>query len=302
MTKLAGIDIGSNSIKLLVLDRHENGSYTILHDESRVTRLGKGIEVGFKLDPKSIEDSLACLADYMETAHRLGASSIRVAGTAALRNATDADYFIHHVEKHLGIHIDILSGSEEAEIARKVALRELPMGSADVILFDLGGGSTELTWCFGNQLKAEVSLELGARQLTEEAKVVHPVTESHRRMLIEHIRSKLTNVPGPGKEVQVRLAGLGGTATQIVWILDGLKGHGRHDPHGRVIKRAELGLLLEKICNLTPEEMIALNNMDPARADVIFAGTMAIDELMAHFRCEEFILLDRGLRFGLVLT
>lgn len=302
MTKLAGIDIGSNSIKLLVLDRHADGGYTILHDESRVTRLGKGIEVGFKLDPKSIEDSLACLADYMEIAHRLGASSIRAAGTAALRNATDADYFTHHVDKHLGIHIDILSGSDEAEIARKVALMELPTGSADVILFDLGGGSTEITWCFGSDLRAETSLELGARQLTEEAKVVHPVTESHRRMLIEYIRSELKDVPGPGKEVQVRLAGLGGTATQIVWILDGFAGLERKDPHGRVVNRAELGLLLEKICNLTPEEMVSLKNMDPARADVIFAGTMAIDELMACYHCDEFILLDRGLRFGLVLT
>ena len=176
MTVRAAIDVGSNSVKLLVLDVDDTGSYRVLHDQARVTGLGRGLGDSGELDQNAVQSTWACLRDFNAIARALGAGEIRAAGTSALRRASDAARFIDRVQDELGIRIEVISGEREASLSRVVALRELPPGKPDVVFFDVGGGSTELSWCRDGKVRAEASLRLGARRCTEQAGIVHPVT------------------------------------------------------------------------------------------------------------------------------
>lgn len=301
MSFRAAIDVGSNSVKLLVLEIDSAGGYRILHDEARVTGLGKGVGAGGALHPASIAETLAILRDYAAIARQLGAESIRAAGTSALRRAADAREFVACVHGETGVVIDVISGEEEARLARAVALKELPPGAPDVVLFDVGGGSTELTWCYGAEVRAALSLELGARRCTDDAGLALPVTPGMRARLDDIIGQALAAAPGP-QQGQVRLAGLGGTASEIVWLLRGQRGEPKGDPHLAQVERLELEELLRKLSGMELVQLKALPNADPKRAAVIAAGGAIIASLLAHYGVDGFTLVDRGLRFGLLLA
>ena len=300
----AAIDIGSNSIKLLVIDVDESGGYSISHDESRVTRLGRGLGEGGDLNPQSVADSLECLADYSRIITDLGAELAAVAATAALRIAADSGEFLAQVTERTGISgVRVISGAEEARLSRVIALRELPPGDGDVLFFDVGGGSTELTLCRGEEVLGECSLPIGARRLTEQAGVVHPVSHSMHDRLEAVLALQLADAPQPDPAAgQPRLAGLGGTATALLWVLHGLSGAERGDPHLARISLAAINSLLGELRPRTSARMRGLAYLDPARADVIYAGAVVIAAVLRHYGAAEFLLVDRGLRFGLLLA
>lgn len=305
MAVCAAIDIGSNSVKLLVAEIADGG-YQVLYDESRVTGLGRGLGEGGQLDPSAVAQTVDCLREFCWRALDLGAVSIRAAGTSALRRATDAKAFIARVREDLGLTIEVISGIEEARLGRAVALRELPGGAGKVVLFDVGGGSTELTLCRNETAVADCSIKLGARRCTEEAGVVHPVTPPMAERLAAMIDTALAYMPGElapdavGADAQ--LAGLGGTATSLCWMLAGLQGEERTDPHLQRVALEDAVQLHRLMANKTGGQLRAMPNLDPARADVMYAGMAIILGLLRHYGATEFTLVDRGLRFGLLLA
>jgi len=305
MTVRAAIDVGSNSVKLLVADVKDGGDYRVLLDLSQVTGLGRGLGEGGQLDGQAALDTFACLEEYSAHARELGAETIRAAGTSALRRASDASRFIALVAEELDVDIEVLSAAEEARLARVVALTELPGADDDVLLFDVGGGSTELTLCRGTEALADCSLRLGARRCTEEAGVIHPVTPPMAERLAAMIDTALADLPDELKPIAVgdgvRLAGLGGTATTLCWLLAGQRGLGPGDPHLARIALDDSRKLLTLMGGKTISALRALPNLDPARADVMYAGTAIIVSLLRLYGAAEFTLVDRGLRFGLLL-
>lgn len=302
MTVRAAIDVGSNSVKLLVLDVDDTGSYRVLHDQARVTGLGRGLGDSGELDQNAVQSTLACLRDFNAIARALGAGEICAAGTSALRRASDAGRFINRVQDELGIRTEVISGEHEASLSRVVALRELPPGKPDVVFFDVGGGSTELSWCRDGEVRAEASLQLGARRCTEQAGIVHPVTPFMRERLAAMIDTALADAPRPADGAEVQLAGLGGTATSVVWMLRGSVGELPGDPHMAQVSLAQIRGMLSTLSERTAREVRAQPGLDPERADVIFAGMTIIAGLVASYSAENFTLVDRGLRFGLLLN
>jgi len=311
LTIRAAIDVGSNSVKLLVLDISRDGTYEILHDSSQVTGLGRGVSAEGLLSPQAISATLSCIRDLADQAHALKATSIKAAGTAALRNARNREQFVAGVEREAGVRLEVISGEEEAHLSRVVGLRELKPGVHPVLFFDVGGGSTELTLYQDGEVVAQRSLDLGARRCTEEAALSHPVKPEMRQRLLQAIHDKFsTEAPRLGSLQPtaernnlplVQLAGLGGTATTLVWMLDGLEGKPKGDPHLRQVLLGAIERLLGQLEPLGLAEARQLPNLDPKRADVIYAGATIIAELMHFYLCREFLLVDRGLRFGLLL-
>ena len=304
MAVKAALDIGSNSCKLLVLEFTADG-YRVLWDESRVTGMGKGVSASGELAPEALERTWGTVADYLDRARKLGAESIRAAGTAALRSAANRDVFTDHVAVEHGVEVEVLPGEEEARLSRVVALRELPQRTGIVAFFDTGGGSTEITLCRGEEVLGEVSLPLGARRCTEEAGLSQPVTPMSWERLESMITTGLIDAPhlpapqqGPGV---VSVAGLGGTATNVVWMLQGSRGEGISDPHLARVTTGELEGMLKLLRSLTLREVQARPNLDPARAEVIFAGIAIIAGVLKHYQASSFTLVDRGLRWGLLL-
>jgi len=301
----AAIDVGSNSVKLLVADVKDDGGYRVLLDASQVTGLGRGLGAGGELDGAAARETFACLEEYSARARELGAESIRAAGTSALRRAVDAAEFTALVAAELDVEIEVLSEAEEARLARVVALTELPGAAGPAVLFDVGGGSTELTLCRGTAALADCSLRLGARRCTEEAGLVQPVTAPMAERLAAMIDSALAELPEALRPAavgaKVRLAGLGGTATTLCWLLAGQRGMEAGDPHLARIPLADSRELLKLMAGKTIGALRALPNLDPARAEVMYAGTAIIISLLRLYGAEEFTLVDRGLRFGLLL-
>lgn len=300
----AALDIGSNSSKLLVLDLQPDG-YKVLWDESRVTGMGKGVSAGGDLNPEAMQRTWDTINEFVARARRFGAESIRAAGTAALRKAANREEFVAHIRAEHEIDVEVLSGEDEARLSRAVALRELPPGAENVVFFDTGGGSTEITLCQGDKVLGEISLQLGARWCTEETSLSQPVTPQAWERLDSMISTKLADAPNLPPEQRtdgaVRVAGLGGTATNVVWMLQGTRGAGITDPHLARVVRGELEGLLKLLAPMMLREVQARPNLDPARAEVIFAGIAIILGLLNHYKADSFTLVDRGLRWGLLL-
>jgi exopolyphosphatase/guanosine-5'-triphosphate,3'-diphosphate pyrophosphatase len=161
----AAVDIGSNSVLLLVLA--EDG--TMLHDEARVVGLGKGLGDKGMFRPDRMDAALEALGDYATVAQELGVPpyDVSVAATSATRRALNARSFIERVHKETGLRVKVISGEEEARLTWRGALRALDLPSGPVAVVDLGGGSTELVVGDGNLMGPRVSLELGSVRLTE---------------------------------------------------------------------------------------------------------------------------------------
>jgi exopolyphosphatase/guanosine-5'-triphosphate,3'-diphosphate pyrophosphatase len=298
----AALDIGSNSVKLLVLDIEPGGAYRVLHEGSTITGLASGLTPGAALNPERVAQTMTVLRHYLEEAAVLGATRVLAAGTSALRDAGDGPDFLAKVRQELNLDVRILSGEEEARLGRAVALRELPPGSPDVIFFDIGGGSTELTLLHGEAVLGETSLQLGARRATDHAALTQPVTAAADAVLQRFIRERLEQGAPVAAAAAPRIAGLGGTASTAVWMLAGQRGASLAEPHGAVLTLTELEVLLAATAPLTLEELKAWPNLNPERAPVIYAGISIIAALLRHYGADRFTLLDRGLRYGLLLA
>ncbi len=308
MTIRAALDLGSNSIKLLVLDIDEDRNYRIIHDEAVMTGLGRNLSPGTALDEESCTHTIKVVQEFAGKAQQLGATSIVGAGTAAMRRASNGKQFLDELNRDTGLEIRMISGEREAAIASEIAVRELPGEHMHVVLFDTGGGSTELSWFHDGGLRGDSSIPLGARYLTDEMQITHPVSDQMREKISHYVLSHFPeNAVGPhrGGELvagTVTLAGLGGTASLIVWLLQGLRGEERSDPHLKVVTAPQISLLLERMSRSSIEEVAAMKNMNPDRATVVFAGVSIIRGLLRHYGVESFILTDRGLRYGLLLS
>ncbi|MBN2082177.1 hypothetical protein JW859_08205 [bacterium] len=299
----AAIDVGSNSVKLLVIDQDATGAYRILHDASKVTGLGKGLGPAGELDPRAARRTAECIAEFAATARSLDTTEILAAGTSALRRASDAAQFTARVAEQCGVAVTVISGEEEARLARIIALRELPGAAEHTLLFDVGGGSTELTLCHGLEVAAAQSLPLGARRITEEAGITHPVPPAAAERMAELVARGLAGAPGCAAVAPaLTLAGLGGTATTMVWLMRGKRGEPAGDPHLAQVETGAVRALLAELASQTSDEVRRMPNLDPARADVIYGGIAIIAGLLAMYRAPGFTLVDRGLRFGLLLA
>jgi exopolyphosphatase/guanosine-5'-triphosphate,3'-diphosphate pyrophosphatase len=299
----AALDVGSNSIKLLVADVQPDGSYRVLEEASEITGMAAGLAPGGSLDPARAQQTLEVLRRFRDRAQELGAERIVAAGTAALRDAGDAAQFLARVRSELQLGVRVLSGAEEARLGRSVALRELPPGSPDVVFFDIGGGSTELTVLHDGTVRAETSLQLGARRATDAAQLSQPVTPRADADVRAYVAQRLAQgAPPLATGAAPRIAGLGGTATTVVQMLKGQQGEPRCDPHGAVVTLEQLDGLLADIAPLALEQLEVWPNMNPARAPVIYAGICIIAGLLRHYGCGSLTLLDRGLRYGLLLA
>ncbi|MCB1216143.1 hypothetical protein KDL44_02040 [bacterium] len=308
MSIRAALDVGSNSIKLLVLDIAADRSYTVVHDEAEVTGLGRNLSPGSPLDPDACTRTIEVVQRFAHKARDLHAMDIVGAGTSAMRRAGNGKQFLDELNTATGLEIRIISGEREAAIASDVAMREIPGEHENIVLFDTGGGSTELSWFSNGKLMGDSSITLGARYLTDELDITHPVSNEMRERISAQVLSRLLdNAVGPyrGGELvagAVKLAGLGGTASLIVWLLEGLRGQERSDPHLKVVTAAQLSMLLERMARYSLDEVREMKHMNPDRATFVFAGVSIIRGLLRHYGVESFILTDRGLRYGLLLS
>lgn len=283
VTRVAAIDCGTNSIRLLIADVagpggagvDAGGALQDVHREMRVVRLGQGVDRTGQLDPQALERTLAACADYAALCQEHGVAALRFIATSATRDASNREAFFNGVHQRLGVLPEVISGQEEARLSFAGALSVLdPNAASPRLIVDLGGGSTELA--LGHQAPEHTySMNVGCVRMTERH-LADGVTNAQARAAIEaDVNQALDEAAGviPFAQVGV-VVGLAGTITTVTAQALGLP---RYDPSA--INGAQLTLpqalaAVDELWHMSRQERAALGFMHPGRVDVIAAGAL----------------------------
>ena len=297
--KLAAIDIGSNSLKLVVVEATAGDSFAVIASEREVVRLGQETLVKRHIGEAATRRAIDCLKRFRAIAETHGAERIAAIATASVREANNADEFIRTVEEETGLRVEVLSGIEEARLiglAASQGCTEKSDGHSDTAVtslnIDIGGGSTEISiFRTGEPLKL-VSVKLGAVGLTDRFIRADPPAPNELDDLRSEIRSSLETVAGNLlKQRWHYTTATSGTAVTIGAALN----------NSSTITLAELKRLNTKLASLTIAERRTIMHFAPQRADIIVAGGLVLEETMNALAIESLRVCDWSLREGVII-
>jgi exopolyphosphatase/guanosine-5'-triphosphate,3'-diphosphate pyrophosphatase len=300
-TRLAAIDIGTNSIRCIVVEATGKGRFRILDDEKATVRLGEGMAASGEISPKAWERAREALLRMKKIVEGLEVSSVEAVATSAVRRAGNGAEFIEDMAGATGIRIGIISGEEEAELAALSARNNFALGNVRYALVDIGGGSSEIVTAIGHHIEEIFSLELGAVVLTERFLGTDPLSTRDLSKLRKHIRNELDRAFA-GQELTVPwLIGSGGTVTSIGGMAMAVRRERFDSVHGYEVLRSEVVHLLAMLLRKDQKARRSVPGLNPERADIIVAGVMVIDDLMRFFNANMLRINEKGIREGLIL-
>jgi len=300
VARLAALDVGTNSTRLLVADV-EGGAIVAEHArEMVITRLGKGVDRTGRFDPAALARTLEVLAGYAETCRRLGVERRRLVATSATRDAADRQVFLDGVRDLLGVEAEVLTGQAEAAAAYRGATTGLD-GDRPTLVVDIGGGSTELILGDG-AAKAMVSLDIGCVRLFERHLHRDPPAPDEVAALRADVAGHLPRVAEVlDPAAAERVVGVAGTVTTVTAIALGLDAYDPRRIHHQALDPAEIGAVAGKLAAMTVAERAAMPVMAKGREDVIAAGALLLDELVGMFHLREVIASESDILDGVLL-
>jgi exopolyphosphatase/guanosine-5'-triphosphate,3'-diphosphate pyrophosphatase len=302
--RYAGIDCGTNSIRLLVAEPGPDGLVDV-HREMRVVRLGEGVDRTGRLSEQAIERTRMALVDYAATIAELDTHAVRMVATSASRDAENAEEFFSMVQAMLGVLPEVITGAEEAELSFSGAVAGLPGVADPLLVADLGGGSTELVLgsAYHNKVFSSHSMDVGCVRLTERHLHSDPPTSEQIAATVADLRSALENA---ARDVAVADAtsfvGVAGTVTTIAAIAMGLRSYDPKLIHGSVISYQQVSEVTARLLSMTRAERAALPVMHPGRVDVIGGGALVLQAVMKFVGATEVIVSEHDILDGIVLS
>jgi exopolyphosphatase/guanosine-5'-triphosphate,3'-diphosphate pyrophosphatase len=299
--RLATVDLGTNTVRLLVVESVD-GAWRVLHQTQRVTRLGEGQAAAGRLLPEPMRRTADAVAEFSRAARAWGAETVRIVATSAVREAANRDEFVARVETETGERVNVVSGEDEARLTLKGVTSGLPGLGASFVLFDIGGGSTEFVLARGGAPEAAVSLRLGVVTLQEEWGERGPVRWERFARMREHVERRLAEeVPAGILAADVgELVGTAGTVTTLAALDLELPAYDAARVHGHRLRRATVERLLARLGALGVDERARLPCLEPGRADVIIPGIGICLATMTCFHRDTLVVSDRGLREGIL--
>lgn len=274
----------------------------MLDDRAEITRLGEGVDRTRRIGSEGEERSVQALKSYLARCRALGVNEIVATGTSALRDAQNAGNFTLRLQQELGLDLRVLSGEEEAAYSYVAVQKGLALGEKEVLVVDVGGGSTELIWGKAGALHRSISLELGSVRLTERFLTSDPVRDKEYAELTRVVDVELEPLrrgwQGEGRFHA--MVGIAGTFTTLAAIEKGLVRYSHSEVHGSRLSRAEVQRQIELFRKRSVAERRRIPGLEPKRADVILAGAALIDRIMAFFHIDEVTVSDQGIRYGLL--
>lgn len=303
----AVIDIGTNSVKLLVAELA--GSFvTPMHEEGRQTRLGRGFYETRRLQPGPLRDTAQAVAAFAARARELGAATPRVIATSAARDATNADELLAAVRAASGLDVQVISGEQEARWAFAGACTHPTLASRSLLLLDTGGGSSEFIIGRNGQSHFHHSYPLGSVRLAESLPHSDPPTAEDFAGCRAHLRTFLDNTIVPSvrdalarEPDQVALVATGGTASVLAMMELGLRQFHRARIEAVEFTTARIAEWTTRIWSLPLAARRELPGLPPERADIILFGVAIFEAIMAAFQLGPLRVSTRGLRFGALL-
>jgi exopolyphosphatase/guanosine-5'-triphosphate,3'-diphosphate pyrophosphatase len=305
--RVAAIDIGTNTVLLLIAEVGESGGVVPIVERAEITRLGQGVDRARALAPAAVARTLGCLRDYAAEIAKHDVMQLDVVGTSAMRDAGAAKIgpgadFIESARAILGTAPRVISGDEEASLAFSGGLAGLGLSGA-VTAFDIGGGSTEI---IRGRLEGGVahiaerqSLDLGSVRLFERHVRADPPSATEIAAVKTFIVDQLFMLapPPPGQ----LLVGMAGTVTTIAAIARGIAPYDPARIHGARLTLREIAETARRLRELPLAERKQLTGLEEKRADVIPVGAVILETIMAFTRSEEIVVSDRGVRWGVAL-
>jgi len=299
MDLLAAIDVGSNSVKLCVA-RVDGGRLVERHDRVRITRLATELRPGGRLRPDAAARTLDVLAELADEARARGARRVLAAGTMALRLAGDAPAFLAEARRRAGLDIAVLTGDEEARLAWRAAADAAP-GAGPLLVVDAGGASTEFIRGEGGRPDAHRSEPVGVVALTEARLSADLPRAADLAAAAADLAGALDFLPAFADPRPASLVAVGGTATTLAAVAQALEPYDPARVQGFAVTRAELARQAELYRSLPLAERRRLPGLMPERADVILAGALLLDAVLAALDLPELRVSDLGLRHALLL-
>jgi exopolyphosphatase/guanosine-5'-triphosphate,3'-diphosphate pyrophosphatase len=304
----AAIDIGTNSVKLLVADVGA-GAVEPVFETSEQTRLGRGFFPGRRLQPDAIRSTARTVAEFTAKAKQLGAPSIRALATSAARDAVNGAELAATILTASGLTIEIISGEQEAELAFRGAMTLSGLAGRPFLLLDVGGGSTEFIVSDGNQVRFRQSFELGTVRLLESFKPADPPTPKDWFRCSGVLRSFLSTEIGealtpPLKDLpreSLLLVSTGGTATILARMEKRMEGYDRAQIEATLLSLAQVRAHRYRLWCLPLAERCRIIGLPAERADVILFGVAIIEAVMDQFSFSQLQVSTRGIRFGALL-
>lgn len=299
MSRYATIDVGTNSVLLLVAERSAPRRFTPVVERAEITRLGRGVDATRRLSDEGLADTLAVVERYAAEARALGAEGLVISATSAARDASNGAQFLDAVEARSGVRPTILSGDEEARLSYESARADFGVDGAALVVIDIGGGSTEFIFGQGAQVTFRRSFDVGAVRLTERHVRGDPPSAESLRALRAALQDTFAALPTPPRPF--RFVGVAGTVTTVCAIARAVEPYDAAKVHGAVLSRADVSTTCDRVSGLPLAQRKALPGLQPKRADVVVAGAVILDEALRALGADEVVVSDRGLRWGLLV-
>ena len=298
----AFIDIGTNTILCLIAELRDGGRFRVLDDLAEITRLGHGVDRTGLISHQGEQRSSAVLRRYLEACKTLGVGEVIAVGTSALRDARNSFEVRQRWQLDLGLDVRVLAGDDEAGYSFVAAQRGLPLSGQELLVIDIGGGSTEFIRGNDSGVTHALSLDLGSVRLTERFIRSDPVSAEEFTDMSRAIDRELTALSEHWRHLGVASTwvGIAGTFTTLAAVEKKLTRYSHSVVHGSNLTHDEIQRQVRLYRSNTLAERKTIAGLEPKRADVILAGASLIDRMMTFFGARQLIVSDQGVRYGLL--
>lgn len=299
--RLGAIDVGSNSIRLLVAEYDPATGLQVIDEVKAMPRLATGLAATGALDALAMERAFEDLRRMKGVAERRGVTRLAAVATSAIRDASNGLGFAERIRRELAIPLEIVTGDREAQLSWRSVAHHFRLDNERTLVADIGGGSLELIGAVDGLVELTTSLPLGAVRLTEMSLNGRKDTRKAVTALRKKVRNALRKAWPWRDWVQTRLIGSGGSFTNLGRMVAARRGHQGEAVHGTIVNTGEVEALLEWLASRSVEERLQVAGLNPKRADIILAGLAVTAELLAMVDARELTVSAYGLREGLLL-
>lgn len=299
--RLAAIDIGTNSTRILISEK-KNSSFNTLLRDMQITRLGKDLLKSKKISTDSAKKTCDVLIDYKNTMEKFNVGKVKAIGTSALRQASNSYMFLEMVKRNTGFDVDVIDGKEEAELSfyGVTSILEFASKKNDILIIDIGGGSTE--FILGNHpqgLKFVKSVEIGSVSITEEFDPNKDNLSDVEKYIDGRIKGVLDRI---SDNKLSKIIGLAGTITTLAAIDLGLETYNREKIHLHKLKLKKVDKILDLLLGKSLKQRKWIVGLDPNRADIIIAGTVILLRILRNLNSNIITVSENDILDGIIYS
>jgi exopolyphosphatase/guanosine-5'-triphosphate,3'-diphosphate pyrophosphatase len=300
--RIAAVDVGSNSVRLVVAEVLPSGGYRVLDEERENTRLSAALVATGRIAPAATETTLAALKRFQSIAAGYGVGQIRAIATSAVRDAENGPEFCDRVKREIGLAVEVISSEEEARLAFLSVARAFDVSGRDVAVADIGGGSTEIILASSGLVDQMYTTPLGSVRVAEQCGVSDVCDEKKLEQLRRFVDRTLKKQVGKPPFVPSMFYGTGGTFTALAAMIMAREGQAGQPMWGYRVTGAQIRHLLSDLAQMSLDKRGKTAGLNPARADIIVSGLAIIERIMVHLHVNVVQVHTRGVRDGLLLT